>query len=94
MKVADHKSSLIAEDKNSSMTELSSKNKMARTINESDEEDRNTNHMNVGASSAERPHRLGSLVISELSQSQLAQEKNMEYPDYKNFASIRHCSKF
>ena len=94
MKVADHKSSLIVEDKNSSMTEGSSKLKLAKTINESDEEDRNTNHVNAGASSAERPHRLGSLVMSELSQSQLAQEKNMEHPDYKNFASIRHCSKF
>ena len=64
MKVADHKGSMIMyEEKNSSNTDNSSKQRLARTINDSDGEDHNTNYDQVRQESTDRQQRLGSMVI-------------------------------
>ena len=64
MKVADHKGSMIMyEEKNSSNTDISSKQRLARTINDSDGEDHNTNYDQVRQESTDRQQRLGSMVI-------------------------------
>ena len=64
MKVADHKGSMIMyEEKNSSQTDNSSKQRLARTINDSDGEENNTNYDQVRQESTDRQQRLGSMVI-------------------------------